>query len=237
LEAGVAILCQPMDVEVTNTNQIVSFEVEATGCNPGFQWYFHNGYTADVALTDKRGYLGANTKNLIIPHPSAKDVGFYYCEIATVDSICFPVRTTTRRAALGFAVRSLLLENIYTPLQALPAPSTTGPQGCLGEPYGSAVTFKNGGAGYPAPGLIYITVILTNPVNQASLPLNLADYQMTAYDLSNSKTSCLTSTAPDNHRCIVGTGDSYLLAVFFNTSAFATVSQWPQVLLNISSSP
>jgi len=235
LQAGVAILCQPMDVEVTTNNRDrVEFEVEATGPHPSFQWYFHHGSTDEVILKKREKYLGANMEKLIILNPSIDDVGFYYCEIDTTDSIGFPVRTATRKAALGLGFpRGQLLEYINTPVQPLPAPANTGAEGCLGENYCSAVTFKNGGAGYPAPGpnATCITVTLVNGQNTSVLPSG--DYQMTAYDMNTGKTICLTSTTA-NQRCIIGTtGHSYLFAVYFNCSTVPKPAEWPQVLLTL----
>jgi len=198
LKAGYAtITCQPLEMDFTNDQTEVEFEVAATGRAPiYFQWYFVAPDSAAQPLEEiKEGHrqvIGPTTPRLTIQHPSLEDCGRYYCEIVSSDCSGGLSRTQTRQASLGFTPTTRMLMVGSSPVQSVPPSGTAGstPQpNCAQPPVAvcSWVQFDNNKSGYPlAQKRHYFDAALTNTQTRAGSPLSTAQYQIMALDITGS---------------------------------------------------
>ena len=145
-EGLASIVCQPMD-ETVKLGGTARFEVKTPKCgHVAYQWYF-NGKPIESERKDCRG---TRESLLEIFNVETNNLGYYWCEIESLDSHGNQVRTRTRDAALGYSARMLF---VYPPQHWPMPPAFPGSIGDCGGPYCGCVVFKNGGAGFmPAIG-------------------------------------------------------------------------------------
>jgi hypothetical protein len=178
-KAGLAtIVCQPMDVEVTNKDQRIEFKVQAIGRDLTYQWYFNSTALQDSGK-EGRGYSGVNEPKLVVSHFTADKIGFYHCEIDSKDCLSLPLRTATRSATLGTA---FMLKDAAPPTQPLPPPGAPTTNLCGGK-YCASVCFRNGTTGYIPPatlpsGVAPIKCLLTVSANGVVQSTSVYDVQV-----------------------------------------------------------
>jgi hypothetical protein len=257
LNAGLAfITCQPVDVEMMNGQPEVSFTVDATGNRPSYQWFFVNPAGSDTplqgsGLDGNRKYVGVDTPKLTIINPTIADCGFYYCQIDTIDRFGLPVKTQTRRAALGHTVKNTsgyAIEramttasgNIFSVVQPLPMPGSSGQScGCGSVLACSAVTFKNQNNGYQvAPGKHFFDIALTNTATgNGQAPLDPNNYQVVVIGIvGNTPLPAQCAPMVGGRRSFGAASNTlYLFGVYFNCGHAPTPSAaFPTVALRLN---
>lgn len=256
LDSGMAIItCQPMDVEITNDEPEVSFAVNATGNHPTFQWYLADPAGNDTPLSGndregKRKYVGVDTAKLTIIDPTIADCGFYYCEVDTIDRFGFPVKTQTRRAALGHTVKyppgntveramTTASGNLFSIVQPLPMPGNSSlGGGCGSGTFCSSVTFRNQNAGFQvSPGKHCFDVALTNAATRTGqAPLNPGTYQIMIVAISGGVPTLQCPTLTSNRWTFVAaSGELYLFAAYFTCGqAPKPTPSFPSVALRLN---
>jgi hypothetical protein len=240
-KAGLAtIYCQPMDVVVTNGQTTAMFTVATRSSSPlYYQWFFN-----DVAISLDDMHYASNSmiaSNLTLVNLSSNSigqVGFYYCQIQSIDKHGFIVYTETRKASLGLEQRSAIMSagSVTLPVQPLPPAGSTGPGGpCGGVKSCSSLIFRCGTVSIPV-GTDYMTVTLTNPATRASYVEPSSAYEVSVCDTSvlPPKTFCATNNGTQWY--FTATADVYQFDVYFNCPA-PSPATYPDVLLTLSLTP
>lgn len=98
-EEKFAITSQPSDVDVTNTNEIVAFKVEAAGVG-SYQWQFSRN---DGASWQSAGFTGSRTSEMTVELNASRMNYLFRCELTGKDG-SKKLYTDTVSAKVKFAI-------------------------------------------------------------------------------------------------------------------------------------
>jgi hypothetical protein len=217
-EGLATIVCQPMNFEVTDTNESVKFEVVATGCGLTYRWYRYD-QPLDERYEKERQFEGVFTKELTVLGEHRFEAAPYHCEIGSKNSAGEDMRTSTRVAYL-YRTPSLKIMSLtsLTPTANLPPPGAQ--QTYSNFTYCSASSpFRNITPTNANPTKCLVT-LMTAPPNtpdpqSVGTPVNTAFYTLKVMDGMN-KPVAVQDVGDGVQKWFTPSKSPYVITVLYN---------------------
>jgi hypothetical protein len=229
-----SIVCQPLDTEFYKDQASVDLSVNAEGKNLAFQWFYRApGTIQDVPVTDRADFKNVTNSTLTIAKPSKANIGYYYCEIFSVDDAGFPTRTDTRLVSLGYGggrPKDHAFLSFEPPEQSVPTPGKAQTSPC-GTSYTSEVTFPLGGgtAALTTNATESIQVVLVTP-SGATNDFPSSNAQIYIQDTSANKPPFCAKVSGAYTWSFAGTATHYYrYAVYFDNGKAPSPTLYPHV--------
>lgn len=234
--AGLAtIVCQPMDLEVTDSDQPAKFKVVATGSELTYRWYWYDQPLGE--RNEKAGqFRGVFTDELTVLGTNRYEAAPYRCEIGSQNSCGDDKRTSTRTAYLSYQP-TLHIMMMSTPTANLPPPGA--PRNYSNFTYCSVSSpFRNikPPLTNPTPSKCYVTLKMIEPPNSTLPPVtvNTGFYLLKVVD--GATHPVLVQDAGDGLRkWFLPTKTPYVMTVYFNCQNCPT--DRPKIYLDLEWEP